>query len=67
MIKILSQNLGHEGVLVTMRSYGTVPTERQAVRLGSLDLTPGNGADADKLADLAKLLSDPAIRKMLRD
>lgn len=67
MIKILSQNLGHEGVLVTMRSYGTVPRERQADRLSSLDLAPGNDPDADKLANLAKLLADPAIRKMLRD
>ena len=35
-LKAWSQNLGHEGVLTTLRSYGTVTRDRQAQIMASL-------------------------------
>jgi len=36
VLKSWSQNLGHQGLLTTLTSYGTIPTERQGelIRLG---------------------------------
>lgn len=65
MIKILSQNLGHEDILVTLASYGHVPLQRQAERIGALELTSSDRSDAEALADLRRALADPAIAKLL--
>lgn len=67
MIKILSQNLGHEGVLVTLTSYGAVPTQRQADRIRALNLAAADRTDAKALADLRRALSNPAIAKLLEE
>jgi integrase len=66
MIKILSQNLGHEGILVTLASYGHVPLQRQAERIGKLKLSSENRGEAEALADLQRVLADPAIAKLLK-
>jgi integrase len=66
MIKVLSQNLGHEGVLVTLTSYGNVTTQRQAERMGSVDLTSGDRKDDEALSELKRALADPAIKKLIR-
>lgn len=66
MIKILSQNLGHEGILVTLSSYGRVPLQRQAARIGTLELVNGARTEADMLDVLQRLLGDPEMRKVLR-
>jgi integrase len=65
MIKILSQNLGHEGVLVTLTSYGSVPVERQAARIGAVDLTSRDRPEDDAIADLTRALANPALKKLL--
>jgi integrase len=66
MIKILSQNLGHEGILVTLASYGHVPLQRQAERIGALELTPDDRSEAEALADLQRALAVPAIAKLIK-
>lgn len=66
MIKILSQNLGHEAVLVTLTSYGSVPRQRQAERITSLDLTASPSTEAEALADLTKAFANPAVAKLIR-
>lgn len=38
--KAWSQNLGHEQVMTTFTSYGTVPAKRQAEIIGNLNATP---------------------------
>lgn len=67
--KAWSQNLGHEDVMTTFRSYGDVANERQAEILRSLAKEqPATHVVADRLAEdiLARirhcLLSDPRSR-----
>jgi integrase/recombinase XerD len=43
--KAWSQNLGHEDVLTTFSSYGTVAQGRQAELLGGLQRKTGTGDD----------------------
>lgn len=64
VIKALSQNIGHEGVLVTLTSYGAVRSQRQAELITSLDLTAPKRSDADAIADLSRALA-PAVAKLL--
>jgi integrase len=66
MIKILSQNMGHEGVLVTLTSYGSVPTQRQAQRLASLDLNAAKSTNAEAVNQLARALANPQLAELLR-
>jgi hypothetical protein len=66
MIKILSQNLGHEGVLVTLTSYGAVSRQRQAQRITALELTEAASSEAEALAELSKAIASPAIAKLIR-
>jgi hypothetical protein len=66
MIKILSQNLGHQGVLVTLSSYGSVDRQRQAERIAALDLTVADQSEADALAKLRGVLADPMVAKVMR-
>lgn len=55
--KAWSQNLGHEHVLTTLTSYGTVPSARQAELIRGLGKA-GDGASKDDLAaDLEALLA----------
>jgi integrase/recombinase XerD len=50
--KAWSQNLGHEGVLTTFQSYGTVPNRRQSeIILNLSDERIEDAISADKLAD----------------
>jgi integrase len=46
-LKAWSQNLGHEDVMTTLRSYGEVPASRQAEILGSLRQCPESDNDAE--------------------
>lgn len=66
MIKILSQNLGHQGVLVTLTSYGAVDRQRQAERITALDLNAASSSDDDALAELLRAISNPTIAKLLK-
>jgi integrase len=66
MIKILSQNLGHESTLVTLTSYCSVPRQRHAERITTLDLTKATGSEAEALAELSKAIANPAIAKLIR-
>lgn len=50
--KAWSQNLGHEGVLTTFRSYGSVTGQRQAELLQRLPLQ-GRATDAERLLQQA--------------
>jgi len=54
-MKSWSQNLGHEGVLTTFTSYGTVPAHRQ----GELIRALGKRENADGLQD------DPEVMALL--
>jgi integrase len=45
-LKAWSQNLGHEDVLTTLRSYGEVPSNRQADIIMSLHQVPEPGIEA---------------------
>jgi integrase len=47
-LKAWSQNLGHEDVLTTLRSYGEVPSSRQAEIIRNLNRPNGADIDADK-------------------
>lgn len=66
MIKILSQNLGHEGVLVTLTSYGAVTTQRQAQRIASLDLMAAKETDAGAVEQLVRALANPDLAAFVR-
>jgi integrase len=54
--KAWSQNLGHNGVLTTLTSYGTVPDHRQADLIRGMS-SPSAGADALDNADAAQLIA----------
>lgn len=43
-LKAWSQNLGHEDMLVTLTSYGTIPAHRQAELIGQIAARPPAGA-----------------------
>lgn len=55
--KAWSQNLGHEHVLTTLTSYGTVPAARQAELIRSLGRSDGSASNDDLAADLEALLA----------
>jgi integrase len=64
-----SQNLGHEGVLTTFYSYGTVATSRQAEILRTLAQTAESGPEREIASTLEKLLrqiQDPTVKEALR-
>lgn len=64
-LKAWSQNLGHEQVLTTLLSYGTVATSRQAeIIKGLADNQPASGADVQKLA---KAIAEELHRKQLQN
>jgi methylmalonyl-CoA mutase cobalamin-binding subunit len=46
-LKAWSQNLGHEDVMTTLRSYGEVPSSRQAEIIRNLYRPNGADIDAD--------------------
>jgi integrase/recombinase XerD len=50
--KAWSQNLGHEGVLTTFRSYGAVSSDRQAQII--LSLAEGGSVPEEKAAEITK-------------
>ena len=52
--KSWSQNLGHERVLTTLTSYGTVPAERQAELIRNLGKPRSESADDWLVAALAE-------------
>ncbi|WDR06671.1 hypothetical protein PSQ90_04190 [Devosia rhodophyticola] len=54
--KAWSQNLGHNGVLTTLTSYGTVPDHRQADLIRRMAL-PTPGTDTLDDADVQQLLA----------
>lgn len=54
--KAWSQNLGHENVLTTFTSYGTVARDRQAEILNGLSLTGGEKAASDGEIDETTVL-----------
>jgi integrase len=55
--KAWSQNLGHEQVLTTLSSYGSVPEHRQAEIIKSLANRPAGSTDTTALAErLAQLI-----------
>jgi integrase len=58
-LKAWSQNLGHDDVMTTLRSYGEVPSSRQAEIIRNLNRP--NGADID--ADTALRTLENIIRK----
>jgi len=45
-LKAWSQNLGHEDVMTTLRSYGEVPSSRQAEIIRNLQRPPESDMDA---------------------
>lgn len=57
--KAWSQNLGHEGVLTTLISYGTVPVRRQVELMQGLGSAPS--ANARKLAEQVMALAQAAV------
>ena len=57
-LKAWSQNLGHDGVLTTLTSYGQIPIARQAElisRVGGVD--DGSRDPAELLQKIEKLVS----------
>lgn len=61
-LKAWSQNLGHEDVLTTFKSYGAVSYTRQAEIIGSLG-TP-KAEDEVALAALRSMRGDPRLRAL---
>ncbi len=62
--KSFSQNLGHEGVLTTLTSYGVVPSHRQAALIRGMeaDREAEDGATVEaRLAKLARLEAAMAL------
>jgi integrase len=56
--KALSQNIGHEDVMTTFRSYGEVPVDKQAAIIRSLRKRKMADADQAKLAvEIAEVLA----------
>ena len=50
--KAWSQNIGHDGVLTTFMSYGSVPTYRQGEIISRLGVEPGHDISSDAVAKL---------------
>ena len=62
--KALSQNIGHEDVMTTFRSYGEVPVDRQAAIIRSLRVRNPDVSDRSKLAeDIAEFLGHRSARR----
>jgi integrase len=65
-LKSWSQNLGHQGLLTTLTSYGQVPPDRQAalIRQGLPSVSDGHapGVDAKLIADVIRALRQPDAR-----
>lgn len=60
--KAWSQNLGHEGVLTTFTSYGTVPDERQAEIFQKLKTSPDrDGMDRTTYMAVMEALRDSGV------
>lgn len=55
--KAWSQNLGHEHVLTTLTSYGTVPAGRQAELIRSLSTRGGKATNDDLMSELEAFLA----------
>jgi integrase/recombinase XerD len=62
--KSWSQNLGHEGVLTTFYSYGTVATSRQGEIIRAMTHFDAPQADIHKLL---RRLQDPAVQRAFSD
>lgn len=65
VLKSWSQNLGHQGLLTTLTSYGTVPTDRQGelIRRGlpKRGQRNGNKLDPTVLAEVMRKLQQPDL------
>jgi hypothetical protein len=64
ILKCWSQNLGHQGLLTTLTSYGTVPIDRQGelIRRGLPKAGEGNALNADVLAEVIRRIQHPGRR-----
>ncbi|MEM6665582.1 MAG: tyrosine-type recombinase/integrase [Pseudomonadota bacterium] len=60
-MKAWSQNLGHDRVLTTLTSYGTVPPEQQTAIIQGL---ANRDEDADPLGDLTRAETETVLRFM---
>jgi integrase len=56
-MKAWSQNLGHNDVLTTFTSYGTVPAHRQGELIKAAGARPAQGVKADQIAMLETMLA----------
>jgi integrase/recombinase XerD len=56
-LKAWSQNLGHEGMLTTLTSYGQIPIARQAELIGRIGEADEASGDADLLRKIQKLVN----------
>ncbi|MDZ4723377.1 MAG: site-specific integrase [candidate division Zixibacteria bacterium] len=72
-MKAWSQNLGHESLDTTARSYGTIDTYSQGEIIGKLwannDINPQKPSDADLIAEMliAKMVARGLLRPDLND
>lgn len=60
--KAWSQNIGHEDVLTTFRSYGDVPHERQAELIRGMAPEFGEGAADDRERRMARMVAEELAR-----
>jgi len=62
-LKAWSQNLGHEQVLTTLMSYGSVATDRQGAIIRGLGIaTPSEQPREDAIAEAVRILQGAAAR-----
>lgn len=63
--KAWSQNLGHDGVLTTLYSYGQVATSRQAEIIQAMGQVRSGAASVAAAQKLGRMLQNPALLEVL--